>query len=111
MDELATRHCIRSARRLDAPAVAALLARLGHDWASAGDRLRRTYRLADFASALAFVNHIGAIAEAEDHHPDLRLGWGKVEVELWTHSVGGLSENDFVVAAQIERAFPGPVAG
>lgn len=71
-------------------------------WAIAGERLRRDYRLPDFARALALVNAIGALAEAEDHHPDIALSWGRVGVALWTHSVGGLSENDFILAAKIE---------
>jgi len=71
-------------------------------WAIVEGRLRRDYRLPDFARALALVNAIGALAEAEDHHPDIALGWGRVGVELWTHSVGGLSENDFILAAKIE---------
>lgn len=68
-----------------------------------GHHLLRVYRLPDFASGLALVNRIGALAEAEDHHPDLLLGWGRVEITLWTHSVGGLSLNDFILAAQIDR--------
>ncbi len=71
-------------------------------WELAAGRLRREFRFADFAEALAFVNAIGGLAEAEDHHPDIALSWGKVGVELWTHSVDGLSENDFILAAKIE---------
>ena len=69
----------------------------------AGPRLRRTYRFRDFASGLALVNRIGAMAEEEDHHPDLVLAWGRVEVTLWTHIIDGLTENDFVVAAKTEQ--------
>lgn len=58
----------------------------------------------DFASALAFVNRIGELAEREGHHPDLKLGWGYVEVELSTHAIGGLSENDLILAAKIGEA-------
>ncbi|HVK71893.1 MAG TPA: 4a-hydroxytetrahydrobiopterin dehydratase [Kofleriaceae bacterium] len=108
MDELALRHCTPyppGPRRLSAAEAAALLAELGHGWTVDGERLRRSYELADFAAALGFVNELGAIAERENHHPDVLLGWGKVAIELWTHDVGGLSENDFIVAAKIERAF------
>ena len=80
---------------------AAYLAQLP-GWELAAGRLRRTYSLPDFARALALVNAIGGLAEAEDHHPDIALSWGKVGVELWTHSVDGLSENDFILAAKIE---------
>jgi 4a-hydroxytetrahydrobiopterin dehydratase len=69
-----------------------------------GKRLVRRWKLADFRAALAFVNRIGEIAEAEDHHPDIELGWGRVAVQLWTHTAGGLTENDFIVAARIDAA-------
>ena len=68
---------------------------------SAGPRLGKTWKFPDFATALAFVNRIGAIADAEDHHPDVALSWGRVAVELWSHAAGGLTENDFIVAATI----------
>ena len=64
--------------------------------------LTRTWRFPDFASALAFVNAIGAIAEAEDHHPDLQLAWGRVQVDIWTHTINGLSLSDFVFAAKLD---------
>ncbi|HEY2775188.1 MAG TPA: 4a-hydroxytetrahydrobiopterin dehydratase [Candidatus Binatia bacterium] len=72
-----------------------------------GPRLVKQWKLPDFASALALVNRIGAIAEAENHHPDITLGWGKVAVELWTHAARGLTENDFIVAAKIDEAQAG----
>jgi 4a-hydroxytetrahydrobiopterin dehydratase len=82
----------------------ALVAQLDPAWQMVdGHHLKRTFKLPDFALGLALVNAIGALAEAEDHHPDLLLGWGRVEVTLWTHSVGGLSRNDFILAAQIDR--------
>jgi 4a-hydroxytetrahydrobiopterin dehydratase len=49
------------------------------------------------------VNRVGALAEEEGHHPDLHLGWGRVGVVLWTHAAGGLTENDFILAARIDR--------
>ncbi|AKQ46430.1 pterin-4-alpha-carbinolamine dehydratase [Rufibacter radiotolerans] len=64
--------------------------------------LRREFTFPDFVTALAFVNKVGAIAEEEGHHPDLHLSYGKVVVELWTHAIQGLSENDFIVAAKID---------
>jgi len=65
--------------------------------------LTKRYAFDDFAAALAFVNRIGEIAEAEGHHPDLTLAWGKVGVELWTHKIDGLALADFVMAAKIDR--------
>ena len=64
-------------------------------------RLVRTYRFPDFRTALDFVNRVGEIAEQEGHHPDIGLGWGRVEITLWTHAIGGLSESDFILAAKI----------
>ena len=81
----------------------ALLAELDPGWAIAGGRLRRTWRFPDFATALARVNAIGALAEAEGHHPDLHLGWGRLTVELWTHAIHRLSRADFVLAAKVDR--------
>lgn len=76
------------------------------DWQLAGEHhLERHFGCPDFAQALAFVNAIGAIAEQEGHHPDLELAWGRVGVKIWTHQLDGLSVNDFVLAAKIDRAF------
>jgi 4a-hydroxytetrahydrobiopterin dehydratase len=69
-----------------------------------GKSIRREWRVKDFATALDFFNRIGRIAEEEDHHPDLHLtGYRNVAVELSTHAIGGLSENDFILAAKIDQ--------
>ena len=68
-----------------------------------GHHLTKTFTFPDFAEALAFVNQVGALAEAEGHHPDLRLSWGKVVIEVWTHKINGLTESDFILAAKIDR--------
>jgi 4a-hydroxytetrahydrobiopterin dehydratase len=76
------------------------------DWQRTEDNkgIRRSWRVKDFATALDFFQRIGQIAEAEDHHPDLHLtGYRNVTVELSTHAIGGLSENDFIVAARIDE--------
>jgi 4a-hydroxytetrahydrobiopterin dehydratase len=65
--------------------------------------LVRSYKFPDFKSALAFVNRVGAIAEEQGHHPDILLGWGKVEITTWTHAVDGLTESDFILAAKIDQ--------
>lgn len=66
-------------------------------------QLTKEYQSKDFAEALAFVNMIGAIAEAEGHHPDMNLhSWNKVALTLSTHAIGGLSINDFILAAKID---------
>jgi 4a-hydroxytetrahydrobiopterin dehydratase len=106
MSDLATRKC-GPCERGTPPLAGAELDRLYRQlegWSLVnGERLEKAYRFADFATALAFVNRLGAVAEAEGHHPDLELGWGRVKVTLWTHSVGGLSENDFILAAKADR--------
>jgi 4a-hydroxytetrahydrobiopterin dehydratase len=68
-----------------------------------GQRLRREWRVQDFVTALDFFQRIGQIAEHEDHHPDLHLvGYRNVAIEIWTHAINGLSENDFILAAKID---------
>lgn len=75
---------------------------VGVKWEVIGDKkIRKIFTFPDFKSAIAFVNKIGEIAESEGHHPDLQLSWGRVVVELTTHAIGGLSENDFILAAKI----------
>lgn len=72
-------------------------------WEIAGEPMRivRRFPFKDFAEALAFVNRVGAIAEAEQHHPDIHFGWGYCTVELYTHKIKGLHQNDFIMAAKI----------
>jgi 4a-hydroxytetrahydrobiopterin dehydratase len=67
-------------------------------------KLRRTFKFKDFAQALAFVNRVGALAEAEDHHPLIEFTWGKATVIWWTHKIGGLHRNDFIMAAKTDEA-------
>src|SRR5438874_866676 len=68
-----------------------------------GQRIRREWRVQDFPTALDFFNRVGQIAEQEDHHPDLHLtGYRQVAIEIATHAVGGLTENDFILAAKID---------
>jgi 4a-hydroxytetrahydrobiopterin dehydratase len=66
-----------------------------------GTRIERTFRFPNFAEALEFVDRVGALAEAEGHHPDIRFGWGYCTIELYTHKINGLHENDFIMAAKI----------
>lgn len=77
--------------------------RLGGGWQVVdGHHLDKQYRFKDFRQALAFVNQVGELADAVNHHPDLCLGWGRVQVTLWTHKIGGLSETDFIFAAKVD---------
>ncbi len=68
-----------------------------------GIRIRREWVVTNFMAAMAFFNQVAELAEDEGHHPDLHLvGYRNVAIELWTHAIGGLSENDFITAAKIE---------
>jgi 4a-hydroxytetrahydrobiopterin dehydratase len=81
----------------------ALARDLGGGWTIVdGHHLQKEVTFPDFASALAFTNRVGAIAEEEGHHPDLHQSWGKVGIEIWTHAAGGLTRSDFVLAAKID---------
>lgn len=72
-------------------------------WAVSGDskKISREFKFADFKEAMVFVNKIADIAESEGHHPDIHIFYNRVIIELWTHAVNGLSENDFILAAKI----------
>ncbi len=76
------------------------------DWKVVADHhLTKSFFFSDFKTALAFVNRAGAVAEAEGHHPDLLLAWGRVDVKTYTHKIDGLTESDFILAAKIDREF------
>jgi len=76
---------------------------LGEGWRIVdGKQLEREFSFKNFREALTFTNRVGEIAEQENHHPDIFLTWGKVKLNIWTHSVGGLSPNDFILAAKAD---------
>ena len=68
-------------------------------------RLRRVFKFKNFVQALSFTNKVGEIAEEQDHHPALMTEWGRVTVTWWTHAVGGLHRNDFIMAAKCDALF------
>ena len=70
-------------------------------WKLNEHKISREFVFQDFKEAMKFVNTVSQIAEEEGHHPDIHIHWNKVLLELWTHSMNGLSENDFIVAAKI----------
>ena len=83
-----------------------LLKELGQGWhLNAKGHLVRFYTFKDFAQALEFANKVGAVAEAEGHHPDMYLSWGKCKLEIWSHKINGLTESDFVLAAKAHQEF------
>ena len=82
----------------------ALQAQLDQGWQRDGNgRLRRELTFGDFRDAFGFATRVALLAEREFHHPELTVTWGKVVIELWTHTVGGLSRNDYIMAARIDR--------
>jgi len=106
---LAERHCVAcepGTSPLPEAEVETLLGHLG-GWtvedAGGHRQLTKTYRFKGFIPAVDFVNRIAPIAEAEGHHPDLFVSYGVVTVKLWTHAAGGLTENDFILAARIDK--------
>ena len=107
--ELAAKRCVPcrgGTEPLRGAALAALLAQLGGGWRAIDEHhLEKQFRFRDFAGALAFANAIGALADEQNHHPDLHVAWGKLGVTIWTHKIDGLTESDFVFAAKIDQRF------
>ena len=96
--------CKGGVEPLNEPEVSAFLKQLSVEWRGVeGKRLEREFKFKNFADALEFTNKVGQLAETQGHHPDIHLSWGKVTVQLWTHKIGGLHENDFILAAGIDR--------
>jgi 4a-hydroxytetrahydrobiopterin dehydratase len=79
------------------------LQEIGNQWQiNDHGHLFKPYKFKDFMSAMTFANKIADLAEKEGHHPDLTITWGSCAVEIWTHKINGLTENDFILAAKIE---------
>jgi 4a-hydroxytetrahydrobiopterin dehydratase len=72
-------------------------------WELEGKSIKKRFKFKDFAEAMKFVNKVAKIAEKEDHHPDILINYNRVKLELSTHAIGGLSENDFILAAKIDE--------
>jgi 4a-hydroxytetrahydrobiopterin dehydratase len=107
-NDLAGKKCVpcrAGTPALHGPELERLAAQLP-DWQVVQEHhLEKSFRFPDFVSALAFVNRVGAVAEEEGHHPDLMLSWGRVQMTTYTHSIKGLSESDFILAAKADRLF------
>jgi 4a-hydroxytetrahydrobiopterin dehydratase len=105
--DLADRQCVPcrgGVPPLPSSKIKELLSELDDGWQlNAAGHLTRRYDFADFRQALAFANAVGEVAETEGHHPDLHVGWGRCEVEIWTHKISGLTESDFFLAAKADR--------
>ncbi len=107
MSALAQKTCIPCSGGVPAlkgEALKDLQKQLQEDWRVVNEHhLQREYQFEDFRQALAFTNRIGEIAETENHHPDIYLGWGRVEVKIYTHKIDGLTESDFILAAKFDE--------
>jgi 4a-hydroxytetrahydrobiopterin dehydratase len=107
MSELAAKPCVPCSGDvppLKGAALSELHNQLNNDWQVVeAHHLEKAYTFQDFRSALDFTNRVGELAEEVGHHPDLYLTWGKVKVTIWTHTIDGLSETDFIFAAKTDR--------
>jgi len=74
-------------------------------WLLSDNKIEKEYKFKTYLEGLDFANKIGHIAEEQDHHPDILIGWRRVRLSLTTHSIKGLSENDFIMAAKAEEAY------
>lgn len=102
LDQLLAGHSTQAVSALPAERVAALL-KLLPGWERAGDgEIAKTYAFENYHHTIAFVNAAAWVAHREDHHPDMEVGYNRCRVRFSTHSVGGLSENDFVCAAKVD---------
>ena len=109
MPTLAAKSCIPcrgGVPPLDEKTASALLAKLDRGWTVEPlHHLTKTFAFAGFMDALDFVKSVAAVAEAEGHHPDLHLAWGRVGAEIWTHKINGLTESDFILAAKMDEVY------
>lgn len=107
MEDLTTKKCVAcegGTPPLSLEQVEEYKAQLKTDWIAEGNKkIEKKFTFQDFKEAMAFVNNIADLAEEEGHHPEIEIHYNKVEIELSTHAIGGLSENDFILAAKIEQ--------
>ncbi len=107
MSELAKKECVPcrgGVPPLEGEAIKSLLDQLGNEWKTADDHhLEKEYRFKDFREAMGFAVKVGELAEAQGHHPDIYLSWGKVKLTIWTHKIDGLTESECVLAAKADR--------
>jgi 4a-hydroxytetrahydrobiopterin dehydratase len=106
MSDLAKNECIPckgGVQLLKGLELTEFLDKLGVGWRLVDEhQLEKEYHFKDFRSALAFTNRVGELAEAQGHHPDIHLSWGKVRLTIWTHKIDGLTESDFILAAKAD---------
>jgi 4a-hydroxytetrahydrobiopterin dehydratase len=107
MGALAEKDCVPcrgGVPKLEGQALSNLRNELGAEWQVVNNHhLEKEYKFKNFREALDFTNKVGELAEAQGHHPDVYLAWGKVKLTIWTHKIDGLTESDFVLAAKADR--------
>ncbi len=101
-------HCVPcqiGAPTLTPPQIEALKTQISPDWQVAENKkLIREFKFKDFKAAIAFINQVANIAESEGHHPNIHLtNWNRIQIELYTHKINGLHQNDFILAAKIDK--------
>jgi 4a-hydroxytetrahydrobiopterin dehydratase len=107
--DLANRKCIPcrgGVPPLEGDALASLHEQLDNDWHVVdGHHLEKEFDFKTYLDGAEFTTRVAALAEAQDHHPDILLTWCKVKVTIWTHKIDGLTENDFILAAKIQEFY------
>lgn len=111
MEKLTERKCVPCEGGVDPISLSKAseyLKQLHPDWKiiENGQKIERKFTFKNFRQALEFVNKVGELAEQEGHHPNIYFSWGFVVITLWTHAIDGLFENDFILAAKIDRLGP-----
>jgi 4a-hydroxytetrahydrobiopterin dehydratase len=108
-EDLAAKSCIPcrgGVPPLRANELTRLLGELGSGWQVVREHhLEKEFSFPDFRKALDFTVRLGEVAEAEGHHPDIHLAWGRVTLQIWTHKIDGLTESDFILAAKADRLY------
>ena len=111
MNALAQKECVPckgGTSKLAGDPLTALLRQLPDGWhVREQHHLEKEFSFKDFREALGFTNRVGELAEAQGHHPDIYLTWGKVKLTIWTHKIDGLTESDFIFAAKADELFKG----
>lgn len=107
MNDLTSKKCVPCEGGMPAFPDIAIKEYLSHvsrwdcDFAATPRKISRDFKFKNFVEAIGFINKVAEIAEGEQHHPDIHVFYNKVRIEIWTHAVGGISENDFILAAKI----------
>lgn len=106
--QLADRQCQHKPAALDEDAITLLLSEVDRDWQLAADKqsIQREFKFKNYYETMAFVNVVAMIAHQQDHHPEMNVSYNRCRVDYSTHSVGGLSDYDFICAAKIDATLP-----